>query len=423
VGAGGIRLMPSPMAEPFEIVQRIEGDDRFVISFFPTASEIRPVTRRASFVNTSVIIIDNNDQVLTPALNYLSPEQRTQVEFLTEHFLDNRRLFENNQMQRVSGSSGTFYLMADSIFFPDGNMSTLMYTDVTPAMDFTNSMNQILGALLVISGLFSLVTSIVMSTRFKRAIVRLCNHAEKIGRGNFNARAGEFKDAEFTRLSNSMRDMAEMLQNYENKQKQFFQNASHELRTPLMSIQGYAVGINRDVFSKEEATNIILSESEKMARLVDELLYISRMDSIKEVKKEEVNLSNLLQDCCERIKPTEKQINLTTQKLSIYTDEEKLERAIINILSNAIRHAKSTITVTLTSEAQNVIITISDDGEGIAPEALAHIFERFYKGENGNHGLGLAISKDIIKSLGGKITAKNNNGAVFTITFYTTVPI
>jgi signal transduction histidine kinase len=224
-----------------------------------------------------------------------------------------------------------------------------------------------------------------------------------------------------------MDNMSNMLQAYENNQKQFFQNVSHELRTPLMSIRGYAEGIRENIVDKDTAVDIILSWESRMTDLVNGLLYISRIDEGLEAPKNtvSVDVKNLLFSCYERVKPVaakaqkEITINAPDSDITINTDEEKLERAIINILSNAIRHAKSSVLISYKNIEDNLEISIQDDGDGISPKDLPRIFERFYKGNKGNSGLGLAISKDIVKSLNGKIRAENilvpDTGAVFTV--------
>ena len=384
-------------------------------------------TRQQSFVTTDVIMMGAGGELIAPRPEFLPYPQRAEVEFLVDFYSSNRARLVDDGMTRVANGGSTFYLSTTRQAINDSTISILMYTDISPAMEFTGSMNRILGLLLVLSGLLSLVISVAMSARFKRAVVRLCSYADTIGRGNFNETAGAFKDTEFDRLSKSMENMSVMLQAYESNQKQFFQNVSHELRTPLMSILGYAEGIMKDIFTKEEAADIILSEGQKMAVLVEELLYVSRIDNSREAPGAISNLDvkGLLYECCEKVRPiahkSDKTVDLMPSQREVYleTEYEKLERAITNILSNAIRHANSHVEISYHIVGSSLEIIVEDDGNGVNPEDLPHIFERLYKGENGNYGLGLAISKDIVKGLGGDITAVNKNapesGAVFTI--------
>jgi len=371
---------------------------------------------RPALVDTNMIMINANNEIISPVLQTLNPQGRAQVEFLVGHYLDNQARLTTNHMTMVSGTSTAYYMRVVNQPMQDGlgPVSILLYTDISSAAAFQRSMNRILGALLVLSGVLSLAISIAMSAKFKRAINRLCNYADAIGRGNWEEKAGVFRDAEFNQLSKSMDSMSNKLQAYENNQKQFFQNVSHELRTPLMSIQGYAEGILSDVFGKDEAAGIILSEGHKMTDLVSELLYVSRIDNVQTPENIVVlDVQNLLYECVDRVKPiatkSDKTIALEVleNEISISADEEKLSRAILNILSNAIRHAKNEVKIVCGTADDEIKIVIRDDGDGINADDLPNIFDRFYKGENGNYGLGLAISNDIVKSMGGVITAKN----------------
>jgi len=401
---------------------------------------------RRSILNTEVIIIGHQQEILSPNFtdehnsNYyiatpggriLMPHlpevdntRQEEVQFLTDFYLAHYARFTESDMVRVTSAGvGTFYVRAAPGPVQPDAMSVLLYSDVSSAMAFMHSMNQRLAILLLLSGIASLITALIMSNRFKRTIDRLCNYAETIGHGHFHADPGVFKDSEFDQLSKSMNNMSNMLQLYENNQKQFFENASHELRTPLMSIKGYAEGILQSVFDKDEATQIILHEGQKMTELVSGLLYMSRLDSNEAPKTvSAVDVKNLLYDCLESVKPIanrlEKQLTLHVppDATIIQTDEERLERVVINILSNALRHAKNEVQVSC-RVTDKVEIVIRDDGNGIDENDLPNLFKRFYKGKNGNIGLGLAICQDIVKSLGGSIAAENlpEAGAMFTI--------
>jgi signal transduction histidine kinase len=320
------------------------------------------------------------------------------------------------------------YFMAASSSIIDGRqIHFLFYTDVTSIFDFKSSMNRTLGLILVIFGAFSLILPIVMSVRLKDSIKKLSRYAMEIGRGSFDSTINKLDYSEFEHLSNNKTKMAHLLQSSEEKQKHFFQNASHELRTPLMSIQGYAESIIENVFSKDEAAEIIIAESTKMDALVSGMLYISRIDSGLETSKtlSPVDINDLLAYCHERLKviaeKASKRILIEYTKTSVVfeTDYKKLVIVVTNVLSNAIRYADSEISVKYSIAGGRLEIQIYNDGQGINLNDLPYIFDRFYKGEEGNSGLGLAISKDLLSSLQGSIKAENispsGQGVLFTI--------
>ncbi len=204
--------------------------------------------------------------------------------------------------------------------------------------------------------------------------------------------------------------------------KFFFQNASHDLKTPIMNMQGYAEGISTDVIKDHKrAAEVILNESERMGHLVEEILYLSRLDCGQvNINNEKIDISELIYFCLGRIELEASQksidIQVNMEKIpEIKGDEVWLEKAISNILLNALRYARSKITVTCTVEKKYIKIVIGDDGAGINEKDMSHVFERFYKGKEGNTGIGLAIAKEAVKLHKGSITVRNNNGAQFEI--------
>jgi len=218
--------------------------------------------------------------------------------------------------------------------------------------------------------------------------------------------------------------MSEKLETYDKAQKTFLQNVSHEFRTPLMSIQSYAEGIKYGVTDGAASANIIIDESKRLTQLVENLLYLSRLDAIEEnYSFSEFDFNELIYCCIERVSVIADKRNIDIKVILLETtvkitaDEEKLTRAINNILSNCIRYAENIVSIKSELVDDSMIrITISDDGPGFESTELNNIFERFYKGSEGNFGLGLAISKNVIEKHKGKITAENSeNGALFQI--------
>ncbi|MCL2203284.1 MAG: HAMP domain-containing histidine kinase [Defluviitaleaceae bacterium] len=370
---------------------------------------------RQLMMNTDGIIISEFNEIVSPNIHQMEDELASEIIFLANYFIGNRSSFEDAAMVRLAGTNNTYYLAAVKYMIPgEIYFSVLLYTDITSAMMFMRNINQTLGILLFASGIISVLLAVLISTTVQRAIMRLCNYAEIIGQGNFNEKVDGFNYKEFNMLAQSMNNMSNMLNTYESNQKQFFQNVSHEMRTPLMSIQGYAEGILADVLDKNEASQIILVESSRMEGLVAQLLYLSRLDSgMDALNISSFDLKNTLYDSAERIKilgnksGKELELDFPPGEMNLQSDEEKLQRAIDNIMSNCIRHAKTRVKVSYLSLDERVKITIEDDGSGILQDDLPHIFERFYKGANGNSGLGLAICKDVIKKVDGSIMAEN----------------
>ena len=208
------------------------------------------------------------------------------------------------------------------------------------------------------------------------------------------------------------------------RQQTFFQNASHELKTPLMAIQGYAEGIQAGVMDAGGAAEVILSESERMTGLVDELLDISKIDmGRQQLTLSEMDVRELLYDSIRAVEPAAAAGGITITPdfpetpVMVSCDDTRLRRAVTNILSNGVRYARSELRLTCRADRRQVTIRIQDNGDGIAEADLPHIFDRFYMGKSGKSGIGLALTREIIHMHKGTIRAYNGDtGAVFEIT-------
>lgn len=302
----------------------------------------------------------------------------------------------------------------------------IIYSSLQKVNQLQTVINIILFVILIFSALIILMFSSIVSKKISAPFSSLNQHIRAIAERKFGTKIHMPVDVddELQEFVNNINIMSEKLETYDKAQKTFLQNASHEFRTPLMSIQSYAEGIKYNIVDNSTAANIIIEESKRLAHLVENLLYLSRLDTIEEnYCFNYLDLNELINSCIERmngiaIKNNIKIINNNfNEKIEIYADEEKLSRAITNIISNCIRYAKSIVEINSKITDNNKIeLTISDDGPGFDPDELPNIFERFYKGKKGNFGLGLAISKNVIEKHNGKITAENSDsGALFRI--------
>lgn len=205
-------------------------------------------------------------------------------------------------------------------------------------------------------------------------------------------------------------------------QKWFFQNVSHELKTPMMALQGCAEGIHTGVLDPVEASGVILEEAEQMSDLVEELLALSRLESGQaNAEFHSMDVREVLYDCLRSAEQPAEQRKLCVtpcfdeKPVLVNCDEVQLRRAFTNIITNALRYAKEEIQIECKADRGKAVVRIHDDGEGIAPELLPHIFDRFFSTRKGGAGIGLSLAKEIVSLHKGTITASNDGGAVFEI--------
>lgn len=317
----------------------------------------------------------------------------------------------------------------------------LIYLDTNEYFAFANSINQAIFKTMIITIVVSGILSIIISFPIIHSTTQLAKFAGRIGRGDFTNLKGHMISRELNELKNKMNLMADKLSDSDKEQKTFFQNASHELRTPLMSIQGYAEGIKYGVFSEdkqEEAVDIIIDETTRLSNMVENLLSISKMDLAKnnkvEVKKETINVGEMLVIVIDKIRGgfihdnKDLVTDIKCEDCYIYGNENDLFRMLENIFSNCLRYASKTVSFKCSTEDDRIVFEISDDGPGISPEVKDHIFDRFAKGSDGKHGIGLALAKAICEQHDGTIRAYNRSdvgkgaGAVFEITIPLTIP-
>ena len=272
--------------------------------------------------------------------------------------------------------------------------------------------------------LVAIVVTYFLANSLTRPIEELEKFALDIGHGNFSPNDFQFREVELENLNTALNKSLKQLGEYDSEQKTFFQNASHELRTPLMSIKCYAEGISFGIMEPKAASETILQETDNLADLVTDLLYISKIDNITTAyQTTEIDLRELIRDAATRqeAQALKRQIRFVFDfdeaPISYACVNELFSRAMDNLISNAIRYARSEITLSCHEGKDHIEICVADDGAGIDPELIPHIFERFTKGSGGNHGIGLSIVKTIFEQRGGEIAAGNRalGGAEFVI--------
>lgn len=221
----------------------------------------------------------------------------------------------------------------------------------------------------------------------------------------------------------------------EQMRSDFVANVSHELRTPLTSIKGYVEtlldGVIDDTQTAHNFLNIINTETDRLTRLINDLLYLSMVETGRvEIAKKWINSQKLINRVIELLKPVsekkniiiESEVNLKAE--SILGNPDMLEQVLINLVDNAIKysHDGGTVKIIIDSCEQGRAITIIDRGIGIPAESLARIFERFYRVDRGRSrriggtGLGLSIVKHIIERHRGQVQVESEEGSGTTFT-------
>jgi two-component system OmpR family sensor kinase len=233
---------------------------------------------------------------------------------------------------------------------------------------------------------------------------------------------------EIGQLATTFNEMLGELQAAYQQQRQFVADVSHELRTPLTTIRGNLGLLRREPpVSTEERADIlddVTEESDRLIRLVNDLLALAHAESGRELRSEPVQIEPLIEDVCRQARlldPARTVICDDVYDVTVIGDQDAIRQVLLVLMDNALRHTRGAITVAAEAIDEQVAICVHDAGPGIEPEVLPHIFERFYRGRNAptesNIGLGLAIAKALVEAQGGTITVESQleQGSVFTV--------
>ncbi|GAB4412626.1 MAG: HAMP domain-containing sensor histidine kinase [Anaerolineae bacterium] len=234
---------------------------------------------------------------------------------------------------------------------------------------------------------------------------------------------------EIDRLIVTINDMLERLDNFFQAQVRLSADVSHELRTPLTVIRGNVDllrrGATNDPNELNEALSIIDGELDRMSRIVADLLLLSQADAGLSLRMQPVELDTIILDVYRQARVTANGVNIQLgheDQAVVQGDADRLKQLLLNLVTNALKHTPpgGYVTLSLFREPEWIRITVADTGRGIAPTALPHIFERFYRAEDNNQkgtGLGLSIAQWIAQAHGGQITVTSEvgKGSIFTL--------
>ncbi|CAB4730945.1 MAG: HAMP domain-containing protein [Actinobacteria bacterium] len=262
-----------------------------------------------------------------------------------------------------------------------------------------------------------------LSRRLTNPLVDARDATSRIANGDLAARVDDPHPGatdEMSELSRSINAMAASLERSRGLERQFLMSVSHDLRTPMASIQGYAEALTDQAIEPQRAGQVILSESRRLDRLVTDLLLLARLDARAftfDVRP--LDLVPIVQASTHGFEPRAIERGLTLgvdtppEPLLALVDGDRLAQILANLVENALKFAGSRVDVSLRADNGWVVLSVADDGPGIAPEDLPHVFERLYVArhrplpkETGS-GLGLAIVGELAETMGGQVHARS----------------
>ena len=283
-------------------------------------------------------------------------------------------------------------------------------------------------------GVAVLVLSVVLSRVLTRKIGQLLTAIRQVREGAYSHRAEIAGHDEIAQIGQEFNSLTDRLQTTENARRRFVSDASHELKTPLAAIRLLSDSIlqteHMDPATTREFVADIGAEAERLSRITEDLLRLTRLDSGVLEKPVEVEVLPVLEQVMRRMSlvAKEKQVELTYPAepgCTVLATPDELHQVIYNLTDNAVKYtgAGGAVQVALSRREENVILTVADNGTGIPEEDLPRIFERFYRVDKarsraaGGTGLGLSIVSDTVKRRGGTVEAANRpeGGSVFTV--------
>lgn len=282
---------------------------------------------------------------------------------------------------------------------------------------------------------FVLLFALIYATRFGSRMSRIMSSMRIIQSGDYSHKVIISGNDELALLGREFNDLTDRLQNSEQKRTRFVADASHEIKTPLASIKLLSDSIlqnDMDAATMREFVADIGAEAERLNRMTEKLLMLTRLDSEPSRELEIIHIAPTIRRVERMLAPAAKAARITMrlnleENCPVLILEDDLYQIVFNLMENGIKYnvPGGSLTVKLKREKDDALLTVTDTGLGIPADALPHIFERFYRADKsrsratGGSGLGLSIVHTIVKSNGGTIQAESqeNRGSTFTVSF------
>lgn len=318
-----------------------------------------------------------------------------------------------------------------------GTLSGAVYiteTDLALGALMKSLQSNILSITLVLE-IALILFSVFFYSTFTRRLKRIFTSMRIIREGEYSHKVDMGGRDELTSLGDEFNALTERLQTSENKRRQFVSDASHELKTPLASIKLLSDSIlqnDMDMDTVKEFVGDIGNEAERLNRMSQKLLLLSKIEAMPESDAEIVDMAPTAQRVVKMLSAIAAENGITICKkldvpCPVLIPEDDLYQIVFNLAENGIKYNTpgGTLNVSLRRQDDNAILEVADTGMGIPEDAISHVFERFYRVDKarsrktGGSGLGLAIVHNLVRRNGGTISVESalGRGTVFTVTF------
>jgi two-component system OmpR family sensor kinase/two-component system sensor histidine kinase BaeS len=285
-----------------------------------------------------------------------------------------------------------------------------------------------LGPLALLAGLFVIAAVVAIVRGGTGPLRAVMDAADRVADGDYTVRVHEHGPPPVRALAHAFNAMTARLAHADRQRRDLMADVAHELRTPLSVLQGRLEGLLDGVYPRDDAQLAsLLEETQVLSRLIEDLRTLALDDAgALRLEREPGDLVTLVRDTVRGFEPEAARHGVALAMATDLADAEveldpvRIRQVLSNLLSNALRHTPSgrNVTVSIEAAASGFAVAVADAGEGVAPEDVSRIFDRFYKGEaSRGSGLGLTIARRLVEAHRGKIHAESRLGQGTTVVF------
>ncbi|TFZ40781.1 sensor histidine kinase [Soehngenia longivitae] len=377
-------------------------------------------------------ILDEYGNLIYPLDIFDIIKQPRLNEKLFNDFLSRLYLSNNNYVayvvedERLDEST----IIYGAILENDDGSNYFLYINsmLQPVDSTTNILKNQLIMVTFIALILSLGLSLVISKKLSKPIEKITDLSKELALGNYDIEFDKGEYTEISNLANTLNIATKELSKSEELRRDFLANVTHDLKTPLTVIKSYGELIRdisgKDDVKREKNINIIIEETDKLSKLVDDLLELTKLQAgLSKLDLEVFDLSDLAENVADRFKyfVEEQGYRISIEKsgdTKVYADKMKIQQVIYNLINNAINYTleDKLITIKIEEKNENVVLSVIDRGQGIDKDEINYIWERYYRSgkshirEKSGSGIGLSMVKSIILAHNGEYGVESEIG-------------